>query len=304
VSGSGKSSLVMDAVLPELERLAAKAPRQEPLSVVVVDQSPIGTTPASIPASYVEVLTPIRELFASTPQAKVKGFRPGRFSFNVADGRCADCEGKGQVKVEMHFLADVWITCETCRGKRYDAETLSVRYRDRTIADVLAMEAAQALEFFGNHPRIRAPLQTMVDVGLGYLQLGQPAPTLSGGEAQRLKLVPALARPLRGHTIFLLDEPTTGLHLDDVSKRVGTLQRLVARGDTVIVIEHHLDVVKCADVVLEMGPEAGAKGGEIVAQGTPEEVAKSKCHTARFLREVLGRKGPAAEWSAVAEAEG
>jgi len=304
VSGSGKSSLVMDAVLPELQRLAARAPRAEPLVVVEVDQSPIGTTPSSVPASYVEVLTPIRELFASTPQAKVKGFRAGRFSFNVADGRCKDCEGKGQVKVEMHFLADVWITCETCKGKRYDAETLSVRYRDRNIADVLQMEAAQALEFFGNHPRIRAPLQTMVDIGLGYLQLGQPAPTLSGGEAQRLKLVPALARPLRGHTIFVLDEPTTGLHLDDVKKLIETLQRLVARGDTVIVIEHHLDVVKCADVVLEMGPEAGAKGGQIVAQGTPEEVAKTKCHTARFLREALARKVAANVEPRQVEAEG
>src|SRR5690606_35928643 len=285
VSGSGKSSLVMDALLPELEKLAAKSPAREPLQVVVVDQSPIGTTPASVPASYIEVLGPIRELFAATPQAKVKGFRAGRFSFNVAEGRCPDCEGKGQVKVEMHFLADVWSTCETCKGRRYDAETLSVRYRDRTIADVLAMEAREALEFFGNHARIRAPLQTMVDVGLGYLQLGQPATTLSGGEAQRLKLVPALARVQRGHTVFLLDEPATGLHLDDVSKLVAALQRLVDRGDTVLVIEHHLDVIKCADVVVEMGPEAGAGGGRIVAMGTPEEVARSGCHTARFLKE-------------------
>jgi excinuclease ABC subunit A len=304
VSGSGKSSLVMDALLPELHKLAEKSPHAAPLQVVVVDQSPIGTTPASVPASYVEVLAPIRDLFASTPQAKVKGFRAGRFSFNVAEGRCADCEGKGQVKVEMHFLADVWITCETCRGKRYDVETLSVRYRDRTIADVLAMEAKDALEFFGNHARIRAILQTMVDVGLGYLQLGQPATTLSGGEAQRLKLVPALARMQRGHTVFILDEPTTGLHLDDVSKLVATLQRLVERGDTVLVIEHHLDVIKSADVVIEMGPEAGERGGKIVAQGTPEEVAKGKCHTARFLREALAKKVAAAPAAMVAEWEG
>jgi excinuclease ABC subunit A len=235
----------------------------------------------------------------------MKGFRAGRFSFNVAEGRCADCEGKGQVQVEMHFLADVWITCETCKGRRYDAETLAVRYRDRTIADVLAMEAREALEFFGNHGRIRAPLQTMVDVGLGYLQLGQPATTLSGGEAQRLKLVPALARMQRGHTVFLLDEPTTGLHLDDVSKLIATLQRLVERGDTVLVIEHHLDVIKCADLVVEMGPEAGERGGRIVVQGTPEEVAQSKCHTARFLREALARGGgPRRTGRAVAEAEG
>ncbi|MEM7203200.1 MAG: excinuclease ABC subunit UvrA [Planctomycetota bacterium] len=289
VSGSGKSTLVLDVLLPLLEEEGADLEGVTNPSCVVVDQSPIGTTPASNPATYSGVMTPIRELFGRLPASRVKGFGPGRFSFNVRDGRCEACEGKGQVRVEMHFLADVWVTCEVCRGRRYNAETLTVDYRGHTIADVLELEVAQALDLFGNHPRVAAPLRAMVDVGLGYLRLGQPAPTLSGGEAQRLKLVSRLVGKRRGHTIHLLDEPTTGLHIDDVAKLVTVFQRLVAAGDSVITIEHHLDVIKCADHVIELGPEAGDGGGRIVVAGTPEEVAAAHrdSHTGRFLRPVL-----------------
>ncbi|MBK8098413.1 MAG: excinuclease ABC subunit UvrA [Planctomycetes bacterium] len=293
VSGSGKSSLVMDALVPALKAGTAAVawldgePREHQL--VVVDQGPIGTTPASNPATYTEIFAPIRELFAQVPQAKAKGFGPGRFSFNVAEGRCAACEGKGQIEVEMHFLADVQVTCEICRGRRYNAETLTVDYRGRNIAQVLEMEVSTALQFFGNHPRIARPLQLLQDVGLGYLRLGQPATTFSGGEAQRLKLVAELAARPREHMIYVLDEPTTGLHLDDVRKLVAVLERLLQRGDSVVVIEHHLDVIAAADVVLEMGPEAGDGGGRIVAAGSPREVAATPgSHTGRFLAARLG----------------
>jgi excinuclease ABC subunit A len=288
VSGSGKSSLVLDALLPMLEDGRARPPGLARFEVAVVDQSPIGTTPASNPATYCEIWTPIRALFAQAPQSRVKGFGPGRFSFNVEGGRCAACEGKGQIQVEMHFLADVWVTCETCRGRRFNLETLAVTWRGKTIADVLDLEAAQALQFFGNHSRIARPLQMLVDVGLGYLRLGQSATTLSGGEAQRIKLVGELARRSRVPTIFLLDEPTTGLHADDVHKLVLVLQCLVERGDTVIVIEHHLDVIRCADWVIELGPEAGDDGGRVVVCGPPERVAaEAASHTGRFLAPLL-----------------
>ncbi len=288
VSGSGKSSLVMDVLLPQLRQPKLRVDGIGDASVVVVDQSPIGTTPSSNPATYAGVMTPIRELFAALPESRVKGFRAGRFSFNVAEGRCPTCEGKGQLRVEMHFLADVWVTCELCRGRRYNQETLTVHYRGRTIADVLEMEVEQALPFFANLPKIRAPLQALADVGLGYLKLGQPANTLSGGEAQRIKLVSRLCKASRGHVIHLLDEPTTGLHLEDVRKLVDVLARLVRAGDSVVVIEHHLDVIKCADWVLELGPEAGDGGGRIVVAGTPEEVAACRdSHTGRFLAPLL-----------------
>ncbi len=284
VSGSGKSTLVLDALLPQL-----KAGKKH--QTIVVDQSAIGATPASNPATYTGVFTPIRDLFAKLPAARVKGFGPGRFSFNIRGGRCEACEGKGQIRVEMHFLADVWITCDVCRGQRFNAETLAIEMRNRNIAQVLDMEVADALDFFANHPRIRRPLQAMVDVGLGYLRLGQPANTLSGGEAQRIKLVSQLARPARNNPIYLLDEPTTGLHLHDVARLVQVMHRLVEQGCTVIVIEHHLDLIKCADHIVELGPEAGPQGGRLVAAGTPEELLRSKQSvTAEYLAPLLKRK--------------
>jgi len=292
VSGSGKSSLVMDALVPALTRDGAAVRwndgTKRELQMVVVDQSPIGTTPASNPATYTGAFTHVRELFAQTPLAKQKGFGPGRFSFHVAEGRCGHCEGKGQIQVEMHFLADVWVTCEICRGRRYNQETLSVEYRGKNIAQVLAMEVDEALAFFGNHKHIVRPLQLLHDVGLGYLQLGQPANTFSGGEAQRIKLCAELAARPRAHMVYVLDEPTTGLHKDDVRKLLVVLQRLLDRGDSIVVIEHHLDVIAAADVVIELGPEAGEHGGRIVAIGTPEDVAATKgSHTGRFLAERL-----------------
>ena len=289
VSGSGKSTLVLDSLLPVLQKGVALPRGYKDAQTIVVDQSPIGSTPASNPATYTGLFTPVRELFAELPVSKVKGFGPGRFSFNMKGGRCETCEGKGQIRVEMHFLADVWVTCEVCDGKRYNAETLGVDLRGKHIADVLAMEVAEAVDFFGNHPRVRRPLQAMMDVGLGYLRLGQPGNTLSGGESQRIKLVAQLARPARQHHIYLLDEPTTGLHLADVARLIQVLHRLVDRGHTVIVIEHHMDVIKNADHVIELGPEAGPRGGMIVAVGTPEKVATHKTSvTAGFLAEALG----------------
>ncbi|MBL9079573.1 MAG: excinuclease ABC subunit UvrA [Planctomycetes bacterium] len=288
VSGSGKSSLVMDALVPALRDGTAPvhwldgAARE--LQLVVVDQSAIGSSPASNPATYTGVFTKVRELFAQVPLSKQKGFGPGRFSFHVAEGRCGHCEGKGQIQVEMHFLADVWVTCEVCRGRRYDQETLGVEYRGRNIAQVLAMEVDEALQFFGNHPQIVRPLQLLHDVGLGYLQLGQPANTFSGGEAQRIKLCAELATRPRAHMVYVLDEPTTGLHADDVRKLLAVVSRLLDRGDSVVVIEHNLDVIAAADRVLELGPEAGDGGGRVVALGTPEDVAAVRgSHTGRFL---------------------
>jgi excinuclease ABC subunit A len=293
VSGSGKSSLVMDVLVPALRSGAADVHWQSgaarELQLVVVDQGPIGSSPASNPATYTGAFTAIRELFAQTPLSKQKGFGPGRFSFHVADGRCGQCEGKGQLQVEMHFLADVWVTCETCRGRRYNAETLTVDYRGKNIAQVLQMDVDEALQFFGNHRQIVRPLQLLQDVGLGYLQLGQAANTFSGGEAQRIKLCAELAARPRAHMVYVLDEPTTGLHLDDVRKLVAVLGRLLDRGDSVVVIEHHLDVIAAADRVLELGPEAGPNGGRVVAMGTPEHVAgHPDSPTGRFLARHLG----------------
>ena len=283
VSGSGKSSLIMDTLARAVSRrlnIIAETPGAfrelkgvEHLSkIVLVDQNPIGSTPASNPATYTGMFDEIRELFCRMPEAKVRGYRPGRFSFNRAGGRCEDCEGMGQKRIEMHFLPDVWVECPTCRGRRFNAETLTVRFNDSSIADVLEMSISKALELFSNVPKIRGPLATLEAIGLGYLTLGQSAPTLSGGEAQRIKLAAELCRPNRGRTLYLLDEPTTGLHFDDILKLLSVLNSLVEQGNTVVVIEHNLDVIKTADWVIDLGPEAGAGGGQIVVQGTPEDV--------------------------------
>ncbi len=299
VSGSGKSTLVLDTLVPILEAERARLEGVGRARLVVVDQGPIGTTPSSNPATYTGVFTPIRELFAALPVSRMKGFGVGRFSFNVAGGRCDACEGKGHVRVEMHFLADVWVPCEICRARRFNAETLSVELRGKSIADVLEMEIDEAVDFFGNQRRIVRPLKLLQDVGLGYLRLGQAANTLSGGEAQRIKLCAHLAKRSAEHMVFVLDEPTTGLHIDDVRKLVDVVQRLVARGDTVIVVEHHLDVIKCADHVLELGPEAGPDGGQLIFEGTPEGlVACAHSSTGPFLADVLriGARARAAQW--------
>ncbi len=285
LSGSGKSSLLMEtlgrAIARHLHRVGETPGAHDEIrgiekidKVIVVDQSPLGSTPASNPATYTGVWDPIRELFARLPEAKVRGYKPGRFSFNRAGGRCEECEGMGQKKIEMHFLPDVWVECATCKGHRFNQETLAVRYRNKSIADVLTMSIGEALELFDNIPKIRAPLATLDAIGLGYLTLGQSAATLSGGEAQRVKLASELCRPNNGKTLYLLDEPTTGLHFDDISKLLKVLNSLVEQGNTVAVIEHNLDVIKTADWVVDMGPEAGVGGGWIVAQGTPEEIVE------------------------------
>ncbi|MBN1484312.1 MAG: excinuclease ABC subunit UvrA [Chloroflexia bacterium] len=300
VSGSGKSSLLIETLHPllaqRLHRARAKAGPYRALrgleyvdKVIEIDQQPIGRTPRSNPATYVKLFDEVRNLFARTPEAKIRGYKPGRFSFNVKGGRCEACQGHGQVKIEMHFLPDVWVTCQVCKGKRYNRETLQVRYRGKTIADILDMEVQEALDFFEAHPRIVRILDTLRDVGMGYIQLGQPSPTLSGGEAQRIKLARELHRVATGRTVYILDEPTTGLHLADVQKLLQVLHRLVEAGNTVIVIEHNLDVIKTADWLLDMGPEGGDQGGYIVAEGPPEAVAAVEgSYTGSFLARLLG----------------
>jgi excinuclease ABC subunit A len=256
--------------------------------VIEIDQSPIGRTPRSNPATYTGLFTPIRDLFAQLPESKIRGYGPGRFSFNVKGGRCEACEGDGLVKIEMHFLPDVYVPCEVCKGRRYNRETLEVRYRGRSIADVLDLTVAEGLEFFGAQRRIADRLELLNDVGLGYLHLGQSATTLSGGEAQRVKLATELAKRDTGRTLYILDEPTTGLHFEDVRMLLQVLHRLVEKGNTVLVIEHNLDVIKTADYVVDLGPEGGARGGTVVAAGTPEAVAAvEESHTGRFLAQVL-----------------
>jgi excinuclease ABC subunit A len=300
VSGSGKSTLVQDVLLRILMQkvyrsrlLPGKHKRlhgwEQVDKVIDIDQSPIGRTPRSNPATYTGVFDHVRKLFAQVPEARVRGYQPGRFSFNVRGGRCENCAGDGQIKIEMHFLPDVYVTCEVCKGRRYNRETLEVRYKNRSIADVLEMSVDEGLEFFRNIPPIHRHMQTLSDVGLGYIKLGQPAPTLSGGEAQRIKLSSELHKRATGSTLYVLDEPTTGLHFEDVRKLLQVLQRLVATGNTVLVIEHNLDVIKTADWIVDLGPEGGDAGGEVVAAGTPELVAAaSGSHTGRFLAEVLG----------------
>ena len=298
VSGSGKSTLVRDLLGPALRARLARRRLPDGVGgiagsgqidkVIEIDQAPIGRTPRSNPATYVGLFTPIRELFAALPEARALGYRPGRFSFNVAGGRCENCSGDGQLKIEMHFLPDVFVTCDVCAGRRYNRETLDVRYKGRNIDQVLGMSITEAAEFFKHVPQVARRLGTLKDVGLGYLRLGQSALTLSGGEAQRVKLSLELSRRDTGRTVYLLDEPTTGLHFVDVRQLLAVLQRLVDKGNTVLVIEHHLDVIKQADHVIDLGPEGGAGGGALVAAGTPEQVAgDASSHTGRYLREVL-----------------
>ena len=300
VSGSGKSSLVQEILSKTLHgslhgaRSAPGAHRridglEHVDKVINIDQSPIGRTPRSNPATYTKAFDRIRQLFASTPDARMRGYQPGRFSFNVAGGRCETCRGDGTLRIEMHFLPDVYIPCETCKGRRYNRDTLQVQFKGHSIADVLDMSIEEALHFFENQPPIARVLQTLYDVGLGYIRLGQPAPTLSGGEAQRVKLSSELGKRSTGRTFYILDEPTTGLHFEDVRKLLGVLQRLVDAGNTVVVIEHNLDVVKAADWIIDLGPEGGDEGGRIVARGTPEDVASTpESYTGKFLREMLG----------------
>ena len=256
--------------------------------VIAIDQSPIGRTPRSNPATYTGVFDHIRKLFAQTQEAKVRGYLPGRFSFNVKGGRCEACQGDGTIKIEMHFLPDVYVPCEVCKGKRYNRDTLEIDFKGRNIAEVLQLPCEDALEFFANQPVISRHMQTLVDVGLGYVRLGQPAPTLSGGEAQRVKLASELAKRSTGHTIYILDEPTTGLHFEDIRKLLGVLGRLVDQGNTVLVIEHNLDVIKTADWLIDLGPEGGSGGGQVIVTGTPEDVAATpESHTGRFLAPLL-----------------
>ena len=262
--------------------------------VIGIDQSPIGRTPRSNPATYTGVFTDIRALFAQTQDAKMRGYGPGRFSFNVKGGRCEACEGDGILQIEMHFLPDIYVPCEVCKGARYNRETLEVKYRDKNIHDVLEMTVEEACAFFENIPRIHRKLKTLLDVGLGYIKLGQSATTLSGGEAQRVKLALELAKRETGQTVYILDEPTTGLHMADVHKLVKVLDKLVEGGNTVIVIEHNLDVIKRADHIIDLGPEGGVNGGLIVAQGTPEQVAENPASfTGQFLKPLLARAAKA-----------
>ena len=303
VSGSGKSSLVNEVLFKrlgaELMRMKVhpgKCERIEGIEyldkVVDIDQSPIGRTPRSNPATYTGLFNDIRDLFASTQEAKSRGYGPGRFSFNVRGGRCEACSGDGVLKIEMHFLPDVFVPCEVCKGKRYNRETLEVRYKGKNIAEVLDMTAEEGLEFFSSLPKLKKKLQTLCDVGLGYVKLGQPSTELSGGEAQRVKLATELSKQATGRTIYILDEPTTGLHADDVRKLLEVLQRLVDTGNTVVVIEHNLDVIKCADHIIDLGPEGGDGGGTIVVTGTPEEVAAcEKSFTGQYLKKILARQG-------------
>jgi excinuclease ABC subunit A len=305
VSGSGKSSLINEVCYKNLARLFYRA-KDRPGKcdgiigtryidkVVNIDQSPIGRTPRSNPATYTGTFTPIRELFSRVPEARVRGYPPGRFSFNVKGGRCEACQGAGYVQIEMQFLPDVTVPCEVCKGKRYNREALEIRFKGKNIAEVLDMTVDEAVVFFDHLPRVKRKLETLRDVGLGYICLGQPAPTLSGGEAQRVKLSTELSRRSTGKTLYILDEPTTGLSFPDVACLLQVLQRLVDYGNTVIVIEHHLDVIKNADWVIDLGPGAGDEGGYIIATGTPEEVAQSKSsYTGRYLCDILMTKGKA-----------
>jgi excinuclease ABC subunit A len=299
VSGSGKSTLVnevlLKAVSNHLHRSRVRAGAHKRINgldqldkIINVDQSPIGRTPRSNPATYIGLFDQIRELFSKTQEARARGYRPGRFSFNVKGGRCEVCRGDGQIKIEMHFLPDVYVPCEQCDGKRYNRETLEVRFKGKTIADVLAMPIEEALEFFAHIPKIKRRVQALFDVGLGYMRLGQPATTLSGGEAQRVKLAAELSKVATGRTMYILDEPTTGLHFADIQRLLEVLERLVAAGNSIVVIEHNLDVIKVSDRLIDLGPEGGDEGGKVIATGTPEQVATvTSSHTGHFLSEIL-----------------
>jgi excinuclease ABC subunit A len=298
VSGSGKSTLVNEilykAVANKLHRAKLRPGAHKRIrglehldKIISVDQSPIGRTPRSNPATYIGLFDQIRDLFSKTQEARARGYKPGRFSFNVKGGRCEVCRGDGQIKIEMHFLPDVYVPCEQCHGKRYNRETLDIRFKGRTIADVLDMPVEEALHFFAHIPKIKRRLQSLHDVGLDYMRLGQPATTLSGGEAQRVKLASELSKIATGRTLYILDEPTTGLHFADIEKLLQVLQALVDQGNSVVVIEHNLDVIKTADRVIDMGPEGGEEGGTLMAWGTPEEIAAvEESYTGRFLREL------------------
>ena len=299
VSGSGKSTLVNDTLHPILSQHFYRS-LKDPLDyeaieglenvdkVVDVDQSPLGRTPRSNPATYTGVFNDIRNLFVELPEAKIRGYKPGRFSFNVKGGRCEACSGNGYKTIEMNFLPDVYVPCEKCHGKRYERETLEVRFRGKSIADVLDMTINQAVEFFQNQPNILHKIKVLQDVGLGYIKLGQPSTTLSGGESQRVKLATELGKRDTGKTVYILDEPTTGLHFEDIRVLLEVLNRLVEKGNTVIVIEHNLDVIKCADWIIDMGPDGGRGGGQLLFSGTPEDLVKNGTgHTAAFLAEVL-----------------
>ncbi|EQH19522.1 excinuclease ABC subunit A [Clostridioides difficile DA00211] len=296
VSGSGKSTLINDilykGVASKVNRLKQRAGKHKEIKgiesidkVINIDQSPIGRTPRSNPATYTGVFDFIRDIFASTNEAKARGYKKGRFSFNVKGGRCEACKGDGIIKIEMHFLPDVYVPCEICKGERYNRETLQVKYKDKTISDILDMNVEEAVEFFENIPNIKRKLETLMDVGLSYIKLGQPSTQLSGGEAQRIKLAAELSKRPTGKTLYILDEPTTGLHMADVDKLIQVLQRLADTGNTIIVIEHNLDVIKTCDYVIDLGPEGGDKGGTIVATGTPKEVSKvDGSYTGQFLK--------------------
>ena len=299
VSGSGKSSLINETVYPALSKELNNA-RAYPLShesisgieyldkVIDIDQKPIGRTPRSNPATYTGVFTIIRDLFTQLPESKIRGYKPGRFSFNVKGGRCEACEGDGIIKIEMNFLPDVYVTCEICKGARYNRETLEIKYKGKNIADVLNMSVEEALNFFTNIPQIVKKLTTLSDVGLGYIRLGQQATTLSGGEAQRVKLATELSRASKDKTFYILDEPTTGLHFEDINMLLNVLQTLVDRGNTVVVIEHNLDVIKCADWIIDLGPEGGEEGGNVLFSGTPENLSNfKKSYTGKFLKSTL-----------------
>jgi len=301
VSGSGKSTLVVEVLYKKLAQLMYRA-RERPGKhtsiegieyidkIIEIDQSPIGRTPRSNPATYVGLFTYLRELYATLPEAKTRGYKAGRFSFNIKGGRCETCQGDGIIRIEMQFLPDVYVPCEECKGKRYNRETLEIKFRGKSIADALEMTVEEGLEFFQNIPRIRNKLETLNAVGLGYVKLGQPATTLSGGEAQRIKLSKELSRRATGNTFYILDEPTTGLHFEDVRKLLQVLHELVNMGNTVLVIEHNLDVIKSCDWLIDMGPEGGNKGGHVLVEGTPEHVAETpKSYTGRFLAPVLER---------------
>ena len=300
VSGSGKSTLINDTLFPIAQRQLNGATIAEPApyrdiqglehfdKVIDIDQSPIGRTPRSNPATYTGVFTPVRELFAGVPESRARGYTPGRFSFNVKGGRCEACSGDGIKKIEMHFLADIFVPCEVCKGKRYNRETLEVKYKGKNIYEVLEMTVDEGVEFFENIPKIKRKLETLQEVGLGYIKLGQSSTTLSGGEAQRVKLATELSKRSTGKTIYILDEPTTGLHTADVHKLTEVLDKLVEGGNTVVVIEHNLDVIKTADYIIDMGPEGGDNGGTVIASGTPEQVAKvEKSYTGKYLKKML-----------------
>ena len=299
VSGSGKSTLVNEVlyktIAKEINGSTEKPGKCKGVKgienidkIINIDQSPIGRTPRSNPATYTGVFDIIRDLFATTNEAKMRGYQKGRFSFNVPGGRCEACQGDGVLRIEMHFLPDIYVPCEVCKGKRYNQETLEVKYKGKSISDVLDMTVEEALEFFANVPRIKQKIQTLSDVGLGYIKLGQPSTTLSGGEAQRVKLATELSKKATGKTLYILDEPTTGLHIADVHKLVDILQRLVDTGNSIIVIEHNLDLIKTADYIIDLGPEGGENGGTVVQVGTPEQVVKNeKSYTGQFLKKYL-----------------